>query len=88
MIKLKCKSTNQEIEVSEIDAHWYNGHEDYEEIYGSLETLPKNAEIASENAGHANENGQEKDGKENGQKNADENDGKRKVLRRGRPRIH
>jgi len=49
MIQLKCKSTNQFIEVNEIDAHWYAGHDDYEAIKDAetaetIETEPQQEE--------------------------------------------
>lgn len=32
MIQLKNRSTGKIIEVDEVDAHWYNGHEEYENV--------------------------------------------------------
>lgn len=32
MLQLKSKVTGKIIEVDEIDAHWYSGHEEYENV--------------------------------------------------------
>lgn len=32
MIQLRNRSTGKIIEVDEVDVHWYNGHEEYENV--------------------------------------------------------